>query len=56
MTKIDVDDEAEVVVLRMPAWAWDILLETLELDRESSAFDRELRLDIGRALDTIEEV
>jgi hypothetical protein len=51
----EIDEEGEVMVC-MPTWAWNILIETLEMDSVSGAFDRALRQDILRALDAIEEV
>ena len=42
------------VVLRMPKDSWDTLSETLEMDSESGSFDRDLRKDIRKALDSVE--
>ena len=42
------------VVLRMPQDSWDTLSETLEMDSESGSFDRDLRKDIRKALDSVE--
>jgi hypothetical protein len=37
----------------MPKWASDILMETLEMDSESSSFDPDLRREISEALSTV---
>jgi len=42
------------VTLVMPDWAYEIIMETLYMDAESSSFDLELRDEIKKALDTIE--
>lgn len=38
----------------MPEWASDLLMETLQMDSQSSAFDRDLRNEICQALETVE--
>lgn len=45
----------ELVVLVIPRDEWEVLSETLELDSQSAAFDRELRQDIRSALDSVVE-
>jgi hypothetical protein len=39
-----------------PEGAWNTVMETLEMDAQSSAFDEDLRKEIGRAYDKLEEV
>lgn len=46
----------DFVYLKIPSSAWDLLLETLQLDSESSAFDLALRKDLSKALDEIEHL
>lgn len=43
------DESNEVVTRCAPRWAWDLIDETLSLDANSKAFDRDLRQDIERA-------
>jgi hypothetical protein len=50
------DSGAEVVVLAMPREAYDLIVETLERDSRSSAFDRELRERVREALDSVIEM
>ena len=52
----DMQRPTQYVVIRLPQDAWDKLTETLELDANSSAFDPELRKEIGEALDQVEYV
>ena len=40
----------EVVTRSAPRWAWEVIDETLEMDANSSAFDKELREQIALAL------
>lgn len=43
-------------ILAMPEWAYDTILETLELDSQSGAFDASTRAAIRKALGAIREV
>jgi hypothetical protein len=43
------DHQNEVVNRSAPRWAWDLIDETLALDAQSKAFDRETRSDIKAA-------
>ena len=38
-----------------PQWAWDIIDQTLALDAQSGAFSRDLREDIARAIEAMDE-
>ena len=40
-------------VWTMPSWASDTLMETLQIDLESSAIDMEIRNDLRKALDSV---
>jgi hypothetical protein len=40
----------------MPQWASDLLMETLQMDSESSSFDADLRREISEALETVSTV
>lgn len=42
--------------LRMPAWAWDTISETLEMDMNSKWIDKELREQIEEAYEQVEVV
>lgn len=42
--------------LRMPAWAWDTIVETLGMDMGSNWIDRELREEIEEAFEQVEVV
>jgi hypothetical protein len=42
-----------MITRQAPAWAWDIIDETLAMDAQSRAFDRALRDDIKRALEAM---
>ena len=37
-----------------PAWAWDLIWETIRTDMESGAFDPALRRDLSEAYHVIE--
>jgi len=41
------------ITVTMPQASWDLFEETLEMDAESSAFDRELRDRIRAALEDV---
>ena len=41
------------VTLVMPDWAYNTIMETLQMDAESSSFAPEIRLEIRKALDAI---
>jgi len=41
------------VVVSVPAQAWDLMLETLHMDSQSSFFDDDLRKKITEALESI---
>jgi hypothetical protein len=45
----------KTIVLEVPIDAWETLKETLELDTQSAAFDRDLRKKIGQALSEVKE-
>ena len=49
-------DTSETTIVRVPADAWCVLEETLEMDARSSAFDPELRRQITAALGRVEDV
>ena len=51
-----VDDQQEYVVLRIPAVAWDLLSETLQVDAKSTAFEPVLRQNIAEALGQVQVV
>lgn len=42
-------DENELVTRSAPAWAWEIIDETLAMDERSKAFSADLRENIGAA-------
>ena len=46
----------DTVTLVMPTASWELLHETLGLDRRSSACGPELRRQIGEALDSVVQV
>ena len=46
----------KTVTIRVPEEAWDVLLETLEMDAQSSAFDPALRKEIARALKAVRAI
>lgn len=52
MTAI-VDPKTTIVVIVAPADAWDLLRETLKVDSQSSAFDKDLRGQICEALESL---
>lgn len=39
----------------LPTWAADLIFETLQLDSESKALNRELRKELVAALETVTE-
>lgn len=41
------------VIIQVPEAAWKVLHDHLEMDEQSGSFDRDLRKEIGRALDAI---
>jgi len=45
-----------MITRQAPAWAWDIIDETLAADARSSAFDSHLRNAIGDALSAMQEM
>jgi hypothetical protein len=45
-----------LVYLRIPQWAWRIIITTLEMDMDSSWNSLEIREEISRAVDAIEEL
>jgi hypothetical protein len=45
----------EIVTRCAPAWAWEIIDETLEMDSNSSAFDKSLRTSIREAYEAMIE-
>lgn len=45
----------KTVVLEVPVDAWETLKETLELDTQSAAFDKDLRKKISEALSEVKE-
>ena len=48
--------ENTILTRRAPRWAWDVIEETLRLDAKSNAFDRDLRADITRAINAIDDL
>lgn len=42
-----------VVTRSAPRWAWEIIDETLSMDAQSKAFDKNLRQDIAMALEAV---
>ena len=44
-----------MITRQAPAWAWDIIDETLATDARSSAFDAATRGEIGAALDAMQD-
>lgn len=44
------------VYLRVPQWAWKIIVTTLEMDMDSSWISFEIREEISRAIDAVEEL
>lgn len=44
-----------MITRQAPAWAWDIIDETLAIDAQSRAFDPHLRNAIGDALAAMRE-
>ena len=40
----------EIVVRTAPRWAWEIIDETLDLDRHSIAFSKDLRQSISEGI------
>lgn len=47
--------EQEIITRSAPRWVWELIDETLAIDAESLAFDKDLRQRIGRALDVMVE-
>jgi hypothetical protein len=43
-------DRGEIVSRAAPAWAWELIDETLAMDAQSKAFDEDTRKAVGRAL------
>jgi hypothetical protein len=43
-----------MITRQAPAWAWDIIDETLAADARSRAFDAATRNEIGAALDAMQ--
>ncbi len=43
-----------LITIQMPEDAFDTIIETLQCDAQSSAFDSDLREEIQKALDSIE--
>lgn len=50
------EDPNLLITRTAPAWAWDIIDETLDMDSQSNAFDRNLRQEIAAALKAMEEL
>lgn len=44
-----------MITRQAPAWAWDVIDETLAADAQSRAFDRDLRAAINDALAAMQE-
>jgi hypothetical protein len=47
------EHDSELVTRSAPAWAWEVIDETLAMDAQSSAFDPDLREKIGKALEAM---
>lgn len=45
----------KTITVSMPDWAYNTIIETLEVDAQSKAFDRELRNEIKKAIESIDE-
>ena len=43
------DQDDTLVARYAPQWAWNVIFETLECDMQSSAFDKDLKQEIGDA-------
>lgn len=42
-----------MVEMKAPAWAWDVIMETLAMDMESSMIEPRIREELSRAVDAL---
>tara|TARA_R100001460_G_scaffold67554_1_gene107967 strand:+ start:8212 stop:8436 length:225 start_codon:yes stop_codon:yes gene_type:complete len=51
-----VKEDGMMVTLRMPMSAYNIIMETLAMDMQSSMIEPDIRADLARAMDQIQEL
>ena len=52
----DIVKEEGMVTLRMPMSAYNTIMETLAMDMQSSMIEPDIRADLARAMDQIQEL
>jgi len=51
-----VKEDGMMVTLRMPMSAYNTIMETLAMDMQSSMIEPDIRADLARAMDQIQEL
>ena len=52
----DIVKEEGMITLRMPMSAYNTIMETLAMDMQSSMIEPDIRADLARAMDQIQEL